>query len=245
MKRSILLAVTMLLLAPSLDATSVQCISQRCAKDQKPPACCAPPPCEFFYELKVAKAIRHGFSRKVQRSALAVANVDDARGQAKYEANFERSLRKAAKRFANCPQSRAFRPTPILTADPEQQCRITMYEGSAEIDVDQLKANSKSCNELIDAEYAEARTRQLHCQADLERASDRPLEERRWQDVTEIQAHVDALESDLMRFWGACSIVADAQTARRIANAGLEALKGAPRATKSAKRSTEGGAPSA
>ena len=43
--------------------------------------------------------------------------------------------------------------------------------------------------------------------------------------MTEIQAHVDALESDLMRYWGACSIVADATTARRIANAGLEALK--------------------
>ena len=84
----VLLAVTTLLLAPSLDATSVQCISQRCAKDQKPPACCKPPPCEFFYELKVAKASSATDSRgKCNAPALAVANVDDARGQAKYEAN--------------------------------------------------------------------------------------------------------------------------------------------------------------
>ncbi len=41
------------------------------------------------------------------------------------------------------------------------------------------------------------------------------------------------------------SIVADAQTARRIAKAGLEALKDTPRATKPAKRSAKGGAQSA
>jgi hypothetical protein len=71
------------------------------------------------------------------------------------------------------------------------------------------------------------------------------VEERRWQDITEIQAHVDALESDLMRYWGACSIVADAQTARRIAKAGLEALKETPPAPRPAKRSPKGRAQSA
>jgi hypothetical protein len=246
MKRSIVLAISMLLLAPSLDATSRQCIpSGGCPKDQKPPACCKPPPCEYFYELKVAKAIRHAFSLKVQRSALAVAKVDDDRGQAKYEANFNRDMRKAARRFANCAPSRRFKPTPILTAEPEQQCRITVYESTAEVDLDTLKANGKSCDELIDAEFAQASTQQRHCQADLERTSDRPLQERRWQDVTEIEAQIDSLETNLMRYWGACSIVADATTARRVAQAGLDALKKTPPAVKPAKRSAKGRAQSA
>ncbi len=239
MKRSILFAVSMLLLAPPLDA-SKQCINAvRCPDDKKTPKCCEPPPCEYFFELKVAKAIRHGFSLKVQRSALAVAKVDDERGQAKYEADFNKAVQKAARRFANCPPSHKYNPTPILNAVPEQKCRITVYESSTEIDLDELKANSKTCDELLDAEYAQAVTQQRHCQADLERTSDRPLQERRWQDATEIEAQVDLLESKLMNYWSACSVVADATTARRAAQAGLEAFKKSPAATKRAKRSAK------
>ena len=155
MKRSILLAISLLLLAPSLDA-SKQCInSVRCPQDKKTPNCCEPPPCEYFFALMVAKAQRHAASLKVQRSALAVAKADDARGQAKYEADFNRDFENAARRFANCPPSHKYSPAPILAALPEQQCRITVYEGTAEVDLNKLKAdNSDACGELLDAERA-------------------------------------------------------------------------------------------
>jgi hypothetical protein len=246
MKRSILLAVSLLLLTPPLDAAK-QCIhAVRCPDDKKTSDCCKPPPCEYFFELKVAKAIRHAYSRKVQKSALAIAKVDDDRGQAKYEANFNKAFHKAARRFANCPPSTDYEPTPILTALPEQQCRITVYESTAEVDIDRLKKeNEKACDELLDAEYAQAETQQRHCQADLERTTGRPLSERRLQDITEMDAQVELLESRLMNYWSACSVVADAATARRAAQAGLEAFKKTPTTVKAPKRSAKGRAQSA
>ena len=193
MKRSILLTVSMLSFAPSLGAASWQCVpTQGCPKDQKPPACCEPPPCQFYFQMKLTRAIRHGFSLEVQRSALASAKVDDERGHELYERNFDKDLEKQARRFAKCPakaKGKKHGPAPILTANADQECRITIYERSAEVSLDDVKAKSRTCSEFIDAEYAEASQEQINCQANATRDT-LPLETRRMQDRMQVQARL-------------------------------------------------------
>ena len=132
MKRSILLAVSMLLLAPSLDAASWQCVpTQGCPKDQKPPACCEPPPCEFFFQMKLAEAIRHGFSLEVQRSAWRRKSRRRPRSRkVRKRTSTKTSKSRPAIREIARQKSKGKKhgPTPILTANAEQQCRITIYE---------------------------------------------------------------------------------------------------------------------
>ena len=235
MKRSILLAVSLLLLTPPLDA-SKQCLKPVKCPSGKTTNCCEAPPCEYFFELKVAKTILNLYSSDAQRSALS----GDPREQAKHEADLNNAVRKVAQEFADCPAAREYTPTPFLTALPDQQCRITVYDGTAEVDTNQLKAEGDMCDELIDAEYAKATAQQQNCQAGLERASNASLQEGRRQGAREIEARADLLQSNLTSYWGACSDVADAATARLAAQAGLVALKKTPPTTKPARRSANG-----
>lgn len=246
MKRSLLLGVVMLVLAPSLDATSVQCMSQRCAKDQKPPACCKPPPCQFFHELTVSKAYRHALTVEQAKFSrrLGVLDEDDnyteRPTQKEFWRDMRRQMKKAHRKFAKCPESYFYRPPPtLLVNEYDESCRIEGYiEGELQnLDVDTVKAASNSCSELVEAEFAAAEVELAQCNSD-KGALPATVQADIAQELAKENAHIDSLESSLMRYWSACSIVADAATARRVAAAGLEALKKPPAPPKStAKRS--------
>ena len=102
-----------------------------------------------------------------------------------------------------------------------------LRNSSAEVDIDDVKAKSRTCNELIDAEYAEARQEQINCQANLDKRLHDVRSRHAECRTDQIQAKSIRWSRSLLGYWCACSIAADAAIARLVSKAGLEASKGA------------------
>jgi hypothetical protein len=239
MKRAALLAAFLLLvwLAPRLEAVAVKCLSSGCGKGQRPPACCNPPPCEFFYELKIARAL-------VRATSTTFLGDTEASGDEEIRRfirdNLQGEVRKAHKKYAKCPPSYFYRRVPSFSVSSSvEKCRIEGLGAdgrSTGQSLEEALALSNSCSELVEAEYAEAQASQRLCWAYVNEAEPTTLAEFRVQERMKAQAKVDALEASLLQYWRACTRVMDATTARRIVGTGLDALKKAP-AKKPAKRS--------
>lgn len=227
MKRSILLAVSMLLIAPSLDATSVQCApSQGCPKGKKPPECCKPPPCEFYHELVVAKAMRNAFANQAGPLLMLIREQTDYEGASRIREGFEQDLRNSHKRFANCPPARFYREPPPLTVRYKAECQISERVGNEwrSTSADQLQATSNSCTEIVDARYAEQQSRQTSCQQRPAGAMP-DIAEMEAEATKAADARVFQLEASLVGYWAACTITPDAEMARLVSKEMLDALK--------------------
>ena len=89
------------------------------------------------------------------------------------------------------------------------------------------KAKSNSCEELIDAEFAYAERQQKYCRMSKRAKDAESLKQYAFRRALDFDARASSLEWNLINYWTACSMVADAETARRVAATGIGVLKNA------------------
>lgn len=200
-----------------------------CGKGQKPPGCCEPPPCEFFYELTVARSLVRSTARAKQMlSAQAKAEVKS--GKSLEMANFlekrDRIWEDEHTRFANCPGSTAYLPHQSFQVDPAS-CEITRPGGINVKTVDQAKSLASSvCEEIAEASFRYAERKQALCRA-IHREGDVPVTAGELQDMYQNMAEraVKSLEDSLSDFWRSCNKFTNSKKAQAAAKSALDALK--------------------
>ncbi len=112
------------------------------------------------------------------------------------------------------------------------------YDQKANRSLEQALAESNSCSELVEAEYAAAQVRQSRCQAELQKDKADRFKPGGLAEFKELyrsgaQAKVDSIKSSLRK--RGCSTKKDGTAARRDAAGGLKGLNSAP-AKKPAKK---------
>ena len=202
MKRVALSVVLLLVwLAPRLESTAVTCVSRNPCKQ---------PPCEFFYQLKMTKAMARAWDTRVVR------NPDD-------HSRITAKMNKAYKKYAKCPANYFYQPPPNFSVSSRPQCQLGYPSGTSSLD--QVMATTNACAELVRATFARAEQMRLFCLANKDMDANSPLPEGQFRMEMRLayQAAAESLESDLGRFLSSCA--PSATTSRHITEAGLQALR--------------------
>jgi hypothetical protein len=185
---------------------AADCIAdQRCAEGQQPPACCQPPPCEMFEYLKVMRAKRRMMSGNRPEKALR-----DNKGN---HAQAIKSLQKALsdewstlKTQSNCRVGVGPYTVPKFSISRES-CEVSVQTASGWKPVEnplELLQEFDGCNEMLEAEFAEASLRKGLCEGAV------PGNTGWWahRESAGAKAQIDTMMGHLQRWWGACSAAA-------------------------------------
>ena len=200
MKRVALSVVLLLVwLAPRLESTAVRCTSTNPCKQ---------PPCEFFYELKVAKAMVRVLSMPAPRGGEDLRAMNAA-------------IRKQLRKYTKCPANYFYQPPPNFWVGSSSSCDIG-YPGGAK-SLEDVLAATNSCAEPVRAKFAQAEQERLFCLSNKDLKGPLPIGEFKLQQKMAYQAAVESMEVALGRFLASCA--PSATTSRRVAEAGLQALK--------------------
>jgi len=198
MKRALLWVVlASVSFAPRLESAAVTCASNHPCKQ---------PPCEFFYELKMAKAMARAWSLPVlkneQDSSRVIAKMD-----------------KAYRKYAKCPANYFYQPPPTFSVSP--QCELVYPPGTSSLD--QVLASTNSCAEFVRGKYARAEQTRLFCLSNQDVKGPLPEGLFRMQMRLALQEHIQVMEVALGQFLASCA--PSATTSRRVTDVGLKALK--------------------
>ena len=208
-------------------AAAEKCVTiQRCPKDVKPPACCQPPPCEFFEQIKMKQAVKGLFSRpKVRQRLIRQADGDNA-DAAKLLNDFV--VEKAANlgKQLRCPWQAPYKPPPSFETNSSCQIIANLSTGDEPMSRESALNKLDACSEFIEAAYDHE---QVHKDICLKTNSTERLNEGITSYAAEERAgyrkELQSLRASLQQFWSACSAVADAKTKRQVAAAGISVLK--------------------
>jgi hypothetical protein len=238
-------ALAALWFAPPLPAESKQCVAQqRCDKEQGPPDCCQPPPCEYFEQIRTKQAVKLLFSKpKVRAKFIREAGGDNARAAKLLN---EWVVAEAEKLGTNqqCAWSDPQPPPGFRVID---SCDIVaeLPGGDEIMGRNTALKRTNSCSEFIEASYDHEQVHKDVCgvKDSTERANEGISVYAR-EERMGYNKEIDSLKSRLLTYWGACSSVFSADVARRVARDGVLALKGATplegppenRATRAGKR---------
>lgn len=200
---------------------------------------CEPPPCEFFEQIKMKQAVKRLFSKpKVRQQFIRQAGGDNAKAAKLLNEYVEKKAEELGKKL-RCPWKNPL-PPPSFETNPS--CEIIAYttkEGEA---MSRESALSKldTCSEFIEAAYDHEQVHKDICfkTNSVERANEGisvyAAEERAGY-TTELAS----LRASLDRFWNSCSDVSSAETARKVAAAGIPVLKS--KMSKSGAKNAKGG----
>lgn len=225
-----------------LHARSINCVPDRgCPEGEGPPSCCQPPPCEFVQELKFARAHRDNIAMNM--ALFQYAEGSDAEA---YWADISmRDFQQLLDQASPCPDNPFFKPTPMLEADEDNQCEITFFEdfdqqfGSPSLE--DLLENSNTCEELVKAEYEEAKAKREICLVERYRTNPRTLPERMMQALARAQAKVDQLEADQRGYESACTVAPDSRAAQQAVDDELAPLLPDPKSKAKKKKAKRAG----
>jgi len=184
--------------APRLESAAVFCAGNHPCKQ---------PPCEFFYELKMAKAMARAWSLPLWKN-----EQDSSRGIAKME--------KAYKKYAKCPANYFYQPPPKFSIR-QPQCELVYPPGTNSLD--QLLASTNTCSEFVRGKYALAEQSRLFCLSNQDIKGPLPEGLFRMQNRLALQEHIQVMETALGQFLASCA--PSALTSKRVTDAGLKALK--------------------
>ncbi len=193
-----------------LDAKAVQCLSTNPCKG---------PPCEFMYELKMAKAALRAHSQPFLQS-VDTSDYEDTR---RYNRQFREEMNKAYAKYAKCRSSTFYRPPPTpFVSSSRGVCQIELNPGQV-VTLDDLLATANSCSENVEAKFAGARQSQLTCLAYSKETAPITVLEFRQHQRMESQAEIKSMENSLLSYLSSCK--PDAKTSRQLSELGLNALK--------------------
>jgi hypothetical protein len=211
-----------------LVAGTIQCVpNQGCPKGSKPPDCCQPPPCEFFEQIKMKQAVRRLYRRAaVNQRLIKQAGGDNSEAARLLDewvknkaSNLGSQLRckwEAPYGYAASFETKSWCEIFARLSDKEQE---SMSERQAHEKFD-------TCAEFISASYVhEGHHKQICEHTDSTKRMNEGLKVFAKEESDGYRMEIASLKADLKRYWRACSTVADAATARKVAAAGVSILK--------------------
>lgn len=209
MTRAVLMAIAMFVvvwLVPKPEAAAYHCLLK---------ASCAPPPCEFWAELKISLASQNAvFAVRPPRSNSRAAERKMWR-----EINAE--LRKSTFRYTPCAPYE--KPEFVISEAPE--CEVVIEDAAGNLrlgGLDEALKSTTGCTEIAEAAFAAAKEEQDNCRFFASQPN-LSLAQQRANAFVEFQAQTESLKNSLLQYLSSC--VPDADTEREIAEAGLDALK--------------------
>jgi hypothetical protein len=224
---SIVLGSLLVLGASNPVKAAFDCIpNSGCPKEQWPPKCCRKPPCAVFHALQVSRAYRN-----LQRPRLG--QISRTTGMKEVMAQQQTDIAKVQSEVAPCPDATDARDMDAdfggrFQPDPKNDCQISwmapglqpevMSEGEA---LNEINA----CSELIQAKYAFGQALQPYCA--LQQQHLQTPGARIAISLGAVDAQIRKLEEQLQGYWNACTITFSAETAQRVAEDGVEALRDA------------------
>jgi hypothetical protein len=217
--------ITLAWLVPGLSATSSKCLIG-CGKGQKPPACCNPPPCEFMYELSLARADVRAVAEAGLTLGIGEGNPASYQEFAKFLDAMSAVVKREYKKFAKCSTNVFYQPTRPVSVD-KTTCKIGYTDGGTfhEQTLEGEQAANKSCSELVDAEYRAAQIEQAFCTRPSNESEAQTNDEYAAVRRLMAEAKINALEQSVTQFWKSCKAFKDPKVAESVAKAGVDALK--------------------
>ncbi|HLF30938.1 MAG TPA: hypothetical protein VI566_07910 [Xanthomonadales bacterium] len=227
---ALLLLAGVLFLSPSavLDAKTVDCVpSEGCPEGMEPPACCQPPPCEVYEHIKIKKAIRSLYNRKgVKERVIKQAGGDNRAAAVLLDEWVKNKASKMGSQLRCKWEAPYSYPGQYET---KSWCEIFAdLPGDNDEKRSKAEANDKvnSCSEFIDAIWTHEGHHLEKCNTtnSTVRANE-PLTVFAAEEREGYRLEIDSLKANLEQYWHACSVVADAETERQIAAAGISVLR--------------------
>jgi len=210
-----------------LAAGTVQCVpTQGCPKGSKPPACCQPPPCEYFEQIKMKKAVRRLFGLKSIKASLIRKAGGDNAAAAKLLNDWVADQAGKMGSQLRCPWKAPY--DYAGTFETKSWCEIFRIEGKNQESMSEEQAQQKinTCSEFIEAIYVhEGNHKEICSHTNSTERANEGLTVYANEERASYRKEINTLKEKLQQYWRACSAVADAGTARRIAQAGVNTLK--------------------
>lgn len=206
-----------------LVAATFQClVRKQCPEGTPPGKCCDPPPCEFYDQIRMKRALQSMFAnRKLRRRMIQQANGDkEAAAKLLHDAIKAKAAKLGSK--LKCGWDGPVQPPPSF--ETSDDCRINGPSGSMSRETAHKTLNT--CAEFIDAAYDHEDYHKAICfnSNSTERAH-LPIDPFADEEVRAYQKEIDRLAAEMKSYWRACSPAADAKTAREVASLGIKALK--------------------
>ena len=220
-----------------LAAGTVQCVpTQGCPKGSKPPACCQPPPCEVYEQIKMKQTLRRYYRNDdVKELFIKKAGGDNSKAadlladwvKAK-AANLGSELRckwEAPHGYAATFETKAWCQIFAKLTEKDQE---SMSERQAHEKFD-------TCSEFISAIYVhEGHHKEICMGSDEYKRENMPLTKFAEEESEGYRKEIESLKASLQQYSRVCSTLVDADTARKLAKVGIKALKkNAPKKHKS------------
>jgi hypothetical protein len=194
-------------LAPTHAAVNYECILTNT---------CAPPPCEFFNELKVNRA-----ATRILRKVKAPRSRSDQafeRFSTALDKEVKKALRDGTVRYFTCGLPEA----PYVMVSEAPQCEMFFDDGTGRgsvHSVDDVRRFTSGCLEAADAAYEAGKYRRDQC---LSGVSNPTVAQVRALSVKEARKRVTSLQKSLLRYLSSCK--PDASTADEVVKLGLSRL---------------------
>jgi|GEM_PF-2136777 len=210
-----------------LAAGTVQCVTtQGCPKGVKPPACCQPPPCEFFEQIKMKQAIRRLYRRQdVNKRLIRQAGGDNREAAVLLDS----WVKDKASHLGNQLRCKWEAPYGYPGGfETKSWCEIFARLAGGEESMSEKQAHEKinTCSEFIDAIYAHEQHHKEICEHTNSTVRlNEGLTVFAKEESDSYRMEIASLKASLQQYWNACSTVADAATARKVAAAGISVLK--------------------
>ena len=227
MKHAMVIGLLLAGMALPVESATTACVSvQGCPKDVKPPACCKPPPCELFEQIRMKQAVKRLYSKPDVRKQLMRKAGGDNAAAAKMLNDFVVEKARNLGSQLRCPWNAPHRPPPGFETNSSCQIVAKLPGGDEPMSRETALSTLDTCSEFVEAANDHE---QFHKDICLRTNSTERLNEGITVYAAEERAgyarELESLWSRLRQYWSACSAQADATTARQVAAAGVSVLK--------------------
>jgi hypothetical protein len=227
MKHSIVIGLLLAGMALPVESGTMECVTvQSCPKGVKPPACCKPPPCELFEQIRMKQAVKRLYSKpEVRKRLIRTAGGDNA-AAAKLLNDFVVNEASTLGSKLRCPWKAPFVPPPGFETNSECQIVVNLPGGAEPISRETALRTLDTCSEFIEAAYDHEKLHKDICMRSnsVERLK-MGIKDYAAEESAGYEQELQSLRSRLRQYWSACSAQADATTARNLADAGIKVLK--------------------
>ena len=198
---------------------------ERCPKGVTPPACCQPPPCEVYEQIRLKRAMQNIFANQGARDYLIKKTGGDNKEAAALMYQFVLKGAKNRSKFVRC-EWKEIPPPPSFETNGECEIVANLPGGDQAMSHDRALKELNTCSEFIDAAYSHEQEHKDICfKTNSTARMNQGITSYAEEEIESYQQEIDKLKADLQAFWKACSPTIDAKLARKLAKLGVDVLK--------------------
>ena len=229
MKRLLLLLLLFIfgLGKASVFGGSHSCVTKTgCPKDVKPPACCQPPPCELYDQIRTKQALKNLFKDKNVRAQMKKKGGGNtpAAGDLLYNYVINKSLH--MDKDLKCSWTDIKFPPPFEVIDSCDIVSISVNPKDPTKPIKEITSQKEAqekfdtCSEFIAASWAHEKSHTKNCDR-----TKMTLDEYADEEVAGYELELAALKEEVAAYYRACTTTPDAAIAKRLAKEKIEAYK--------------------